>query len=116
MYKYNIKGFCNGDITYYSQDSRFKIDPFIYWATWRIPSGDAFSIPGKGPIASMRLKIFKHALQDMQTLKLLKDICQEDIIKMIDSEKYYFQRLSSSAEFILNLREKVNEAISNFID
>jgi len=117
MYKYGIVGFLHwGYNFYYSQYSKQLINPFITTdALGAFPSGDAFSVyPGtNGPLESLRIKVFKHGLQDMQAMKYLENIMpKEDIIAMLDSEMpVTFKQYPHSAEFILNLREKINGII-----
>ena len=120
MYKYDIAGFLHwGYNFYYSQFSMRPINPFLVTdADGAYPSGDPFSVyPGSGgPLESLRLKVFKHALQDMQVLKCLeKYVPKEEIVAMMDEEtNITFDNYPHSAEFILNLREKVNEKIKKY--
>jgi len=122
MYKYDIVGFLHwGYNFYYSQFSKQLINPFITTdALCAFPSGDAFSVyPGEdGPIESLRLKVFKHALQDMQALKLLENfITKDEIITLLDSQtEITFKNYPQSAEYILNLREKVNAIIKRNVE
>lgn len=121
IYKYNIEGFLHwGYNFYYSQYSKREINPFLVTdSDSAFPSGDAFSVyPGSnGPLESTRIKIFKHALQDIQALNLLeKYISKDEIIAMMDSQTdITFKNYPHSAEFLLNLREEVNQKIKSYI-
>jgi len=81
------------------------------------PSGDCYSVyPGTdGPIESIRLKVFKEALQDIRALKLLESyIGKENTVKFIQyglDFEIEFDNYPKSAEYILQLRERVNYEI-----
>ena len=117
MYKFDIVGFLHwGYNFYYSQYSRRKINPYVVTdADGAFPSGDSFSVyPGEeGPLESIRLKVFKHALQDMQALKCLESYTsKQEIVKLMDKEvSITFSKYPQNSDFILNLREEVNEKI-----
>ncbi len=118
LYKFNVKGFLQwGYNFYYSQYSKYPINPYhITDAGYAFPSGDAFSVyPGDdgNAVPSLRLKVFYHALQDIRALELLETmVSREEILKLLDSEgEMRFDSYPQSAEFILGLREKVNEMI-----
>jgi len=116
LYKYDAVGFLQwGYNFYYSQLSKELIDPFLTTDSRNaFPSGDAFSVyPGKnGVIESLRLKVFKEALQDLSALKLLEKCMPKDkIIELIEREagcEIEFDQFPKNEEFILNLREKIN--------
>ena len=117
MYKYDIVGFLHwGYNFYYSQFSKQLINPFVTTdALCAFPSGDAFSVyPGEdGPMESLRLKVFKHGLQDMQAFKCLENIIgKDDVVALIDSEiAITFKDYPRNSDYILNLREKINGII-----
>lgn len=121
LYKYDIAGFLQwGYNFYYSQLSRELINPFaVTDARNAFPSGDPFSVyPGKdGPIESIRLKVFKEALQDLRALKLLEKLMpKEDIVRMIEDEagcEIEFDKFPKDEEFIIRLREKINQTIKS---
>ena len=77
MYKYGIKGFLHwGYNFYYSAGSQYTVNPFLTTSgDGYYPSGDPFSVyPGKnGPVGSMRMKVFKDSLQDIQILEMLEE-------------------------------------------
>jgi len=119
FYKYGIKGFLHwGYNFYYTQHSKKYINPFLTTdAGGAFPSGDAFSVyPDKnGPIPSIRLKVFNEALQDLRAFELLEQyIDKKDILEMIDSPmKITFSEYPNSSEYIIDLRNKINNAIKN---
>ncbi len=121
MYKYDLKGFLHWGYNFYNtQYSYSQINPFLdtcgeYFAC----SGDAFLVyPGRkgNPTESIRLKQLRDAFQDIRALKLLeKYYGREFVINMIDEgldEPITFKDYPKSAEYILNLRAKVNKALS----
>lgn len=117
LYKFDMKGFLQwGYNFYYSQFSLHTINPYLVTdAEGAFPAGDAFSVyPGaNGAVASLRLKVFKEALQDMMALKLLESyIGKEEVLKLIDEEmEVDFNTYPKRADYILSLREKVNSLI-----
>lgn len=123
LYKYDIVGFLQwGYNFYYSQLSRELINPYAVTDSRNaFPSGDPFSVyPGKdGAIESMRLKVFKEALQDLRALKYLeKFMSKDDIVKMIEDEagcEIEFDKFPKDEDFIIRLREKINSAIKDNI-
>lgn len=90
LYKYQIKGFLHwGFNFYYSQQSKFPIDPFRvtdgdYW----VPAGDTFVVyPGaSGPLPSLRLKILAEAFQDIRALSLLEEYIGRDAVLALVEE------------------------------
>lgn len=123
LYKFDIEGFLQwGYNFYYSQLSRGLINPFLTTdARNAFPSGDPFSVyPGDGKaIESIRLKVFKEALQDVQALQLLEQyIPKDEIIRMMEQDAgcvLEFDCYPKGAEFILNFREKVNRMIKEVV-
>ena len=123
LYTFNIEGFLQwGYNFYYSQLSRSVINPFATTdAKNAFPSGDAFSVyPGENEvIESLRLKVFKDALQDMRALRLLeKYMTHDEIVAMI--EEYtncdlQFYNYPKGEAVMLGLREKINSLIKSYI-
>ena len=117
LYKFNITGFLQwGYNFYYSQQSRRLINPFLTTdgeGAW--PSGDAFSVyPGPdGPIASLRLKVFFEALQDLRALLLLeKKIGRAAVLALIEEgldKPLTFDCYPRDWRYIADLRERVNQ-------
>lgn len=84
LYKYGIKGFLHWGYNFYnSRYSRYKIDPYrVTDAAAGFPSGDAFSVYPyeNGVIPSLRIKVFKNALEDMRLLQLLEKKIGRDAV------------------------------------
>ncbi len=121
LYKHNIKGFLHwGYNFYYTRYSKKYINPFLVTdAGGSFPSGDAFSVyPDKsGPIPSIRLKVFNEALQDMRAMQLLERyMSKKEIIALIDEiSPVTFRSYPNTPDYILALREKINNKIKEFI-
>lgn len=121
LYKYDVKGFLHwGYNFYYSQYSTKLINPFITNdADGGFPAGDAFSVyPGReGPLPSIRLFVFYEALQDMRAMKVLeKLIGKEAVVRVIDScGEITFNEYPAGAEYILKLRQTINDLIDENI-
>jgi hypothetical protein len=119
LYKYQIEGFLQwGYNFYYSQLSRSVIDPFATTdAKNAFPSGDAFSVyPGqKDVIESLRIKVFKEALQDIRALRLLENYMSHDeIVTMIEQYtncELRFDSYPKGEALFIGLREKINGLI-----
>lgn len=123
MYKYNIHGFLHWGYNYYNDQCSYRqINPFVctdgdYFA----PAGDAFSVyPAHDGTAcdSLRLPVFFDGLQDMRALSLCEKLySREFVISLIDEgiEPVTFKNYPHDAEWLLNLRERVNEAIKKAI-
>ena len=89
IYLYNLEGFLQWGYNFYNtQLSRKHINPFkITDAGGAFPSGDAFSVyPYRGSvIPSIRLKVFKEALDDVALLYTLeKKIGRENVTSLIE--------------------------------
>ena len=121
MYKFNIKGFLHWGYNFCNtQFSYAPINPYIdttgeYFA----PSGDCFLVyPGKEgvPEESIRLKQMRDAFQDIRALTLLEKHRGRDfVISMIDEgldTPLTFDKYPKSADYILDLRAKVNKALA----
>ncbi|MBE7021144.1 MAG: DUF4091 domain-containing protein [Ruminococcaceae bacterium] len=120
MYKYGIKGFLHwGYNFYFAARTRKKINPFITTdALNTFPSGDAFSVyPGEDgiPYPSLRMLVFNEGLQDLRALKALEEkIGYDNVVELIVENLNYkieFDKYPSEAEYILNLREKINRIL-----
>lgn len=118
MYKYNIKGFLHyGYNYYYNRYSYEPINPYLVTdGDMYVPAGDCFAVyPGKDgeALISLRHAVFYDALQDMRALSLCEELCgREAVIKLIDEEvEITFKKYPRNADYILNLREKINQLI-----
>nr|WP_284703735.1 DUF4091 domain-containing protein [Clostridium swellfunianum] len=120
FYKYNIAGFLHwGYNFWFNQYSRKPINPFhVTDGEFFVPSGDTFVVyPGKDgqPIESLRLVVFYEALQDLRAFKLLESIFDKEfVIKLIEEDTgkpITFKEYPKKDEYLLELREKVNQLI-----
>jgi len=120
FYKYNIVGFLQwGYNFYYTWHSRRLVDPYVvsdgdFW----VPAGDAYSVypaPDGTPYESLRLDVFYDALQDTSAFKLCeKLIGREKTLALIEEgcdTPITFSSFPKEAQYILDLREKINAAI-----
>lgn len=122
LYKYKAQGFLQwGHNFWYSQYSRFPIDPFkITDANGAFPSGDSYVVyPGKDgtPLNSLRHKVFLDAMQDLRALNLLEEkrgrkFTLTLIEKGLDIP-LSFKTYPHEAQWLLDTRSRINEAISN---
>ncbi len=119
MFKYDIAGFLQWGYNFYNtQYSKKHINPYQVTDAGRaFPSGDAFSVyPGDDCcIESLRLVVFNEGLQDMRALELLSEkLGREKVCELIDEIagiKVTFDDYPMNSEFILTLRNRVNELI-----
>ena len=116
LFKYDIKGFLQWGYNFYnSQGSIRPIDPYnsTTGGGW-VPGGDTFVVypdfDGK-PIASLRLEVFREALQDMRACQALaKKIGKEEVEKLI-GKKLTFTDYSLDPNKLIKIREKINEML-----
>ena len=119
LYKFDMKGFLQwGYNFYYGKLSTHPINPYLVNDTdGAFPAGDSFSVyPGpKGAWPSLRIKVFLEAIQDRRALKLLESyIGKDEVVKMIDAEgEIDFFNYPSDSQYLLRLRELVNQKIKN---
>lgn len=121
MFKFDIKGFLHwGYNFYYSQFSRHLINPYLTTdADGSFFAGDSFCVyPGTdGPLPSVRLKVFHHALQDLRAAKLLESkVGKEEVLKLIEAcGEIDFSDYPRNAEYILDTREQINQKIKEWV-
>ncbi len=124
LYKYNIVGFLHWGYNFYNNmHSRDAINPYLdTCAGYAFPAGDAFSVyPAQdgSALESVRILSFYEALQDVRALRLAEALCgRERVIEEIEhifGEEIRFDKCATSAEPLLNIREKINEMIANAI-
>ena len=121
LYKYDIKGFLHwGYNFYYSRLSVQLINPYINNdAEGGFPAGDGFVVYPvlNGVIPSVRLKVFNQGLQDMMSAKLLEKLAGKDeVMKILESDgELEFDVPAVSAEYILKIRERINEKIKEIL-
>lgn len=118
LWKYRITGFLQWGFNFwYAQESKSVIDPFrVTDANGAFPGGDAFSVyPGKdGPLLSIRLKVFAMALYDLRALQLLESRIGLEKTRGLLGEggAMTFKEYPRSADYLPQLRERVNAAIA----
>lgn len=118
LYAYGIEGFLHwGYNYYYAALSKGLIDPFRETDCHEVyPSGDAFSVyPGEdGPLESLRSVVFYEGLQDIRACKLLENyIGREAVLQLLGELK--FNQYPASDEGILELRQRINEALEKVL-
>ena len=121
--KFNIEGFLHwGYNFYYSQFSKDVINPYNTTDAWgAFPSGDAFSVyPYKDGVAeSIRLKVFKDALQDLRAMKMLEEFKGKDfVLKIIEEEcgmELKFDQFPFWGDYILSYRERINHELKKIL-
>jgi hypothetical protein len=120
MYKYDIAGFLQwGFNFYYNRFSDTLVNPYQdACGDYFVPAGDAFSVYPKADgtaLDTIHFLVFKHAIEDMRALKLCESLYSRDyVMDLIEGaldEKITFKSYPKDAEYLLNLREKVNAAI-----
>ncbi len=120
LYKFDIEGFLHWGYNFYnSQFSYEQINPFLCSdAGAYFPSGDAYSVyPGKEgtPWPSLRQVVFAEALQDLRALKLCQQLYgKEKTMELLEAgiEPITFDKYPQDAEYLLNLRRRINKAIA----
>ena len=123
MYKYDIAGFLHwGYNFYYSALSRQRINPFTTTdAIGAFPAGDPFVVyPWHGEvIPSLRLKVFREALQDMRLLALAEQYAgREAVLSMLAETAggpLTFTEYPREDAFIFHLRQKAFTMLSEYI-
>ncbi|NJP39739.1 DUF4091 domain-containing protein [Oscillospiraceae bacterium HV4-5-C5C] len=125
MYLYQIKGFLHwGYNFYYSQYSLRQINPYqVTDAGHAFPSGDAFLVypgPDGQALSSIRAEVQDEALLDLRALQLLETLTNrstvEDLIYQgVNERPLTFTNYPRQAAYLLQLREKVADAIDQVI-
>lgn len=117
MYLYHIKGFLQwGYNFYYCQYSIYPVNPYeVSHAGYAFPSGDSYLVyPGENGqvLSSLRAEVQDDALVDMRALQKLEDLTDAEFVRKLIYEDagmdvMTFTNYPTSAEYLLNLREKV---------
>ena len=125
LYKFNIKGFLQWGFNFYnSHMSLEQIDPYgsSTGGGW-VPGGDAFVVyPGadENPVISIRLEVFREALQDMRALealeakysaKMSKKKAHKEIISKLGLDEMTFLKFNCDGKYLVELREKINRLL-----
>lgn len=117
MFRWNITGFLQWGYNFYnSVHSRRPVNPFLENdADYAFPAGDAFSVyPGCGgfPLASLRLKVFGHALADLRALRLLEErLGRAAAVDWLDRQSgapIRFSEYPRDARWLLRFRHDLN--------
>lgn len=115
MYRYGIEGFLQwGYNFYHNQYSYDVIDPYLVTdGDGFAPAGDAFNVyPGpNGPEESLRMLTMQEALQDMRALQWLEHLSGREAVDKVVGEELTFEDYPRSAEWLLEMRKRVNKAI-----
>lgn len=119
IYKYGLKGFLQWGYNFYNnQLSYAAVNPFMSTdAEYFGAAGDAFSVypgPGGKPWESIRLLVFYDALQDVRAFKLCEQLYGRDYVMNIleeNTEPITFRKYPRNDDYLLNVREKINQAV-----
>ena len=117
LYKFNIRGFLQWGFNFwFSARSRRVLDPACETdAGCAFPSGDAFVVYPLSecgePICSLRLYVFREAMQDYRALTLLERLAGRNAVESLLTEIADFENYPRTAKYYLHLRQKVNEII-----
>jgi len=121
LYKYDIEGILQwGYNFWYAQYSDYMINPFIDTESDGFSlSGDAYQVyPGADgrPVESIRHMVSFQMLEDLRALRLLESLAgREAVLALIDGgleTGIRFDEYPRSAEYLLELRERVNKEIA----
>lgn len=124
FYKFNIEGFLQWGYNFYNnQGSHAPVNPFLCSdGECFSPSGDTYSVyPGTNdePWPSLRQVVFHEALQDLGALKLCEELYGRDFAMGLLEEgcdPITFKHYPRSAEYILDLRRRINKAIADKVN
>ncbi len=121
-YKFDIKGFLHwGYNFWYTQFSKKAVNPFLVTdGDFFAPSGDLFCVYPKAdgtPIVSLRLVVFREALQDMRAFALAESLFgRAAVMALIEQEMpITFATYPQHLSYLLMLREKINQLIKDAI-
>jgi len=122
LWKFRCAGFLHWGFNFYNSQFSLEqpIDPFkVSDAGGNFASGDSYVVyPGEdgAPLCSLRLKVFREALQDVQALEALeKKIGYNAALAIVEEgleTPLSFTECPRSNEWLLDVRERVNQALS----
>lgn len=118
LYKYQIKGFLHWGFNFwFSERSRKAIDPYRdTCAGGGFPSGDPFVVypldKNGEVVCSTRLFVFLESLQDLRALDLLESLTDRKTVEALLGDILGFREYPRSNEYIIGMREKINELIA----
>lgn len=118
LYKNNISGFLQWGFNFwFSQFSTKQINPYCdTQADGGFPAGDAFivyPIENEEVVCSLRLFVFREAMQDYRALCLLEKLAGREEVLALLGDISGFKTYPKSGEYILSLREKINRRIAS---
>lgn len=120
LYKFNAKGFLHWGFNFwYTRFSKKKINPYeVTDAGGSFQSGDSFVVYPKSdgtPLCSLRLKVFYDAFQDMMALQTLEKLTDRAtalaVLEKGLKKELSFSEYPHSSEWLLETRERINQAI-----
>ncbi len=121
LYKYNIEGFLQWGFNFwFDQFSEKVINPYIVTDGDDIfPSGDAFVVypmDDEGDVVtSFRLYVSNESIQDLRALQMLEELTDRKTVEALLDEVVGFDTYPRCAEYILELREKINLKIEKIV-
>lgn len=121
LYKYDMKGFLHWGFNFwFSQLSLSVLNPYQDTDSGSaFPSGDAFVVYPLGQdrevVCSTRLYVFHEAMQDLRALKLLENLTDRETVLELISEVEDFTAFPKSNQYLVDLREHVNQKIQSMI-
>lgn len=117
-YKFGLKGFLQWGYNFYNtQFSLEKVNPYACTDGGRaFPSGDPFSVypEGEGCTESLRLSVFRDALQDHRALCLLEKLVgRKETLAFLErcEAGMTFRQYPHDADFLLRFRQMLNAEI-----
>ena len=117
LYKSGVKGFLHWGFNFwFTQFSLKVLNPYADTsAGGAYQSGDAFVVypldEDGGVVCSLRLYVLNEGFQDMRALKLLEELSDKQTVNELLSEIHGFDEYPRNNQYILELREKVNQEI-----
>ncbi|MDD3154172.1 MAG: DUF4091 domain-containing protein [Victivallaceae bacterium] len=122
LYLYNLDGFLHwGYNFWFTEDSKeLHINPYYETdAGHAFCGGNSYMVyPGDdGPIDSLHYEVFAEGLQDLRALRLLESLIGRDkTVALIqqDTDKITMFHYPLESEWLLSVRERINQAIVNF--
>lgn len=120
LFKFDIKGFLQWGFNFYNaQYSDHPINPYLSAdGDGFVPAGDTFQVyPGANgePEESIRMAVTRDAMQDLRAFELLAKLeSREYVVSLMDEgveEGITFSRYPHQDEYLIRLRQKVNDAI-----
>lgn len=121
LYKYDIKGFLHWGFNFwFTQLSLDVLDPYHDTsAGGAFPSGDAFIVypldRNGEVVCSTRLYVFNEGMQDLRALKLLEALTDRDTVLRLLQDIESFEVYPRNSQYIIKLREVVNNKIKTFL-